>query len=96
MRRHRHAVLTAIAVLLAAGPGRSRATEEAAALPAALAAESMPAMPHAIWRLDPAIRDFVGPSDYAWDFNSPPAAAPTAPQLAALAPRPQAARQAAP
>jgi hypothetical protein len=24
-----------------------------------------------IWTLDPAIRDFVGPADYAWDFNAP-------------------------
>jgi hypothetical protein len=24
-----------------------------------------------IWVLDPAIRDFVGPADYAWDFNAP-------------------------
>lgn len=24
-----------------------------------------------IWALDPAIRDFVGPVDYAWDFNDP-------------------------
>ena len=24
-----------------------------------------------IWALDPAIRDFVGPVDYAWDFNAP-------------------------
>ncbi len=24
-----------------------------------------------IWSLDPAIRDFVGPADYAWDFNAP-------------------------
>ncbi len=23
------------------------------------------------WSLDPAIRDFVGPADYAWDFNAP-------------------------
>jgi hypothetical protein len=23
------------------------------------------------WALDPAIRDFVGPADYAWDFNAP-------------------------
>jgi len=23
------------------------------------------------WSLDPAIRDFVGPADYAWDFNNP-------------------------
>jgi len=23
------------------------------------------------WTLDPAIRDFVGPADYAWDFNAP-------------------------
>ena len=25
------------------------------------------------WTLDPAIRDFVGPADYAWDFNAPDA-----------------------
>jgi len=24
-----------------------------------------------IWTLDPAIRDYVGPADYAWDFNAP-------------------------
>lgn len=33
-----------------------------------------------IWSLDPAIRDFVGPADYAWDFNAPdgvPGFAPT-------------------
>lgn len=24
-----------------------------------------------MWSLDPAIRDYVGPSDYAWDFNQP-------------------------
>jgi hypothetical protein len=24
-----------------------------------------------IWSLDPGIRDFVGPADYAWDFNAP-------------------------
>jgi Protein of unknown function (DUF3306) len=24
-----------------------------------------------VWTLDPAIRDFVGPADYAWDFNAP-------------------------
>jgi len=24
-----------------------------------------------LWALDPAIRDFVGPADYAWDFNAP-------------------------
>lgn len=23
------------------------------------------------WTLDPGIRDFVGPADYAWDFNAP-------------------------
>lgn len=23
------------------------------------------------WALDPAIRDFVGPADYAWDYNAP-------------------------
>ena len=23
------------------------------------------------WSLDPAIRDYVGPSEYAWDFNNP-------------------------
>jgi len=23
------------------------------------------------WSLDPVIRDFVGPADYAWDFNAP-------------------------
>jgi len=24
-----------------------------------------------LWALDPAIRDFIGPADYAWDFNAP-------------------------
>lgn len=24
-----------------------------------------------MWTLDPVIRDFVGPADYAWDFNAP-------------------------
>ncbi|WP_141563130.1 DUF3306 domain-containing protein, partial [Teichococcus rhizosphaerae] len=24
-----------------------------------------------MWSLDPAIRDYVGPADYAWDFNAP-------------------------
>jgi len=24
-----------------------------------------------VWSLDPGIRDFVGPSEYAWDFNTP-------------------------
>jgi hypothetical protein len=24
-----------------------------------------------VWTLDPAIRDFIGPADYAWDFNTP-------------------------
>lgn len=24
-----------------------------------------------MWTLDPIIRDFVGPADYAWDFNAP-------------------------
>jgi hypothetical protein len=24
-----------------------------------------------IWRTDPAVRDFVGPADYAWDWNTP-------------------------
>ena len=24
-----------------------------------------------IWALDPAIRDFIGPVDYGWDFNAP-------------------------
>lgn len=23
------------------------------------------------WSIDPAIRDFIGPADYAWDFNAP-------------------------
>ena len=26
------------------------------------------------WSVDPAIRDYVGPADYAWDFNVPDAA----------------------
>jgi hypothetical protein len=24
-----------------------------------------------MWTLDPAIRDYVGPAEYAWDFNDP-------------------------
>src|SRR5690606_12871261 len=24
-----------------------------------------------MWSLDPGIRDFMGPADYAWDFNAP-------------------------
>lgn len=24
-----------------------------------------------VWSLDPAIRDYIGPSEYAWDFNQP-------------------------
>jgi hypothetical protein len=24
-----------------------------------------------MWSLDPAIRDFIGPADYAWDYNNP-------------------------
>src|SRR5690606_10207509 len=24
-----------------------------------------------VWSLDPGIRDYVGPSEYAWDFNQP-------------------------
>jgi hypothetical protein len=24
-----------------------------------------------MWSLDPAIRDYIGPSEYAWDFNNP-------------------------
>lgn len=24
-----------------------------------------------MWSLDPSIRDFVGPADYAWDYNAP-------------------------
>jgi len=24
-----------------------------------------------VWVMDPAIRDFVGPADYAWDWNKP-------------------------
>lgn len=24
-----------------------------------------------IWSLDPGIRDFIGPADYAWDYNAP-------------------------
>lgn len=26
-----------------------------------------------VWSLDPAIRDYVGPAEYAWDFNDPAA-----------------------
>jgi hypothetical protein len=24
-----------------------------------------------MWSLDPAVRDYIGPSEYAWDFNQP-------------------------
>lgn len=34
-----------------------------------------------IWTLDPAIRDFVGPADYAWDFNAPDGVTGFAPTL---------------
>ena len=27
--------------------------------------------PRPIWALEPAIRDFIGPAEYAWDFNAP-------------------------
>jgi Protein of unknown function (DUF3306) len=33
------------------------------------------------WTLDPAIRDFVGPADYAWDFNSPDGVPGFSPEL---------------
>ena len=33
------------------------------------------------WSLDPAIRDFVGPADYAWDFNAPDGVPGFAPSL---------------
>jgi hypothetical protein len=36
-------------------------------VPAALKSAAIRKM----WSLDPAIRDFVGPSEYAWDFNQP-------------------------
>jgi hypothetical protein len=36
-------------------------------VPAALRQAAMRRM----WSLDPVIRDFVGPADYAWDFNAP-------------------------
>ena len=38
-----------------------------------------------MWSLDPAIRDYVGPSEYAWDFNDPssiPGFGPAAPDSA--------------
>ena len=54
-----------------------------------------------MWSLDPAIRDYVGPSEYAWDFNDPssipgfgPAAADSA--VAELIGQLRAARPAAP
>ncbi|MBW8271122.1 DUF3306 domain-containing protein, partial [Caldovatus aquaticus] len=34
-----------------------------------------------LWVLDPAIRGFVGPADYAWDFNAPGGAPGFAPAL---------------
>ena len=42
------------------------------------------------WSLDPTIRDFVGPAEYAWDFNNPASipgfgAAPAGSALAKLA-----------
>jgi Protein of unknown function (DUF3306) len=33
------------------------------------------------WTLDPAIRDFVGPADYAWDFNAPDGVPGFSPEL---------------
>ena len=36
-------------------------------VPAALKNAAMRKM----WSLDPAIRDYIGPSEYAWDFNQP-------------------------
>jgi hypothetical protein len=36
-------------------------------IPAALRSAALRRM----WSLDPAIRDFIGPADYAWDYNSP-------------------------
>ena len=36
-------------------------------VPAALRGAAMRKM----WSLDPAIRDYIGPSEYAWDFNQP-------------------------
>jgi hypothetical protein len=36
-------------------------------VPAALRSAAMRKM----WSLDPVIRDYVGPSEYAWDFNQP-------------------------
>jgi hypothetical protein len=38
-----------------------------AEVPAALRQAALRRM----WSLDPAIRDYVGPADYAWDFNAP-------------------------
>jgi hypothetical protein len=36
-------------------------------IPAALRSAALRRM----WSLDPAIRDFIGPADYAWDYNTP-------------------------
>jgi hypothetical protein len=36
-------------------------------IPAALRGAALRRM----WSLDPAIRDFIGPADYAWDYNDP-------------------------
>ncbi|MGK7865817.1 DUF3306 domain-containing protein [Falsiroseomonas sp. E2-1-a20] len=36
-------------------------------IPAALRSAALRRM----WSLDPAIRDFIGPADYAWDYNNP-------------------------
>jgi hypothetical protein len=38
-----------------------------AEVPAALRQAALRRM----WSLDPAIRDYIGPADYAWDFNAP-------------------------
>jgi hypothetical protein len=35
-----------------------------------------------VWTLDPVIRDFIGPADYAWDFNAPDGVPGFSPNLA--------------
>ncbi len=39
-----------------------------------------------MWSLDPAIRDYIGPSEYAWDFNKPGSMAGFGPLKAANKP----------
>jgi hypothetical protein len=38
-----------------------------------------------MWSLDPTIRDFVGPADYAWDYNNPSSIPGFGPATAAAA-----------